>query len=84
MYIYPFKDKLTIELHPSIAIKNGLMIKIYDAAGRLVRKLNQNGHEPAIVWHGDDDSGQRLSNGIYFLQMTLNDELITKKALMVR
>jgi hypothetical protein len=80
----PFKDKLTIELQLSMAVESGLVIKVFDAAGRLVRQLDRKAHESIITWQGDDDKGHKLPNGIYFLQIKLNDELITKKALIVR
>ncbi len=48
-------------------------LRIYDAAGRLVKDLAQllNDQLPNkyVLWFGDDDSGRRLPAGVYFVRL---------------
>src|SRR5690606_28637963 len=49
-------------------------IRIFDAAGRPVRRLASNlllGTEGAIAWNGSNDHGQPLQTGLYIIYMTV-------------
>lgn len=62
-------------------------IKIYSATGQLVRELNL-GHKPAgfysernkaAYWDGRNDTGEKVSSGIYFYIIKAGDFTATKK-----
>ena len=51
---------------------NNCKIMIFDVMGRLVKKLANNellGTEGYIEWNGQNDFGQKLQEGIYFIRM---------------
>ena len=64
-------------------------VKIYDVTGSLVRTINV-GHKPvgyyltrerAVYWDGRNESGERISSGVYFY--TLNTDTYTQTRRMV-
>ena len=66
----------------------GIELKIYDVSGRMIKQfdyptLRLSDH---IIWHGDDDNGRAVSQGIYFLQVENLDsgETSVHKVLRVR
>lgn len=74
------KQTLNVSIKPNIGIaKSGInfivsgiarpvTLQIYDANGRLVkncRMFNKN----QFVWHGEDDFGRPVTNGVYFVQL---------------
>ena len=66
----PFNPLTTIEY--SIAVDSHVTIRIFDAAGRVVRTLVDSQVEAgphASVWDGASDAGSRAASGVYFLKM---------------
>ena len=64
-----------------------MRVLVHDASGRLVRTLVDEEAGPGsytAAWDGTDDAGQRLPGGTYFYQLTTQDELQTRKALILR
>jgi hypothetical protein len=63
-------------------------IAIYDVSGRIVKSFNLEScimnHESAILWFGDDDSGRRLSSGVYFIRLEDGDFKKTEKVILLR
>jgi hypothetical protein len=62
-------------------------IMIFDAAGRLVRTLVDEGKPPgfyAVSWDGRSDDGKRMANGVYFYQMRAPRYASNKRMLLVR
>jgi hypothetical protein len=62
-------------------------IRIYDAAGRLVRTLVNERREAGTyseMWDGRDDSGHGAASGIYFYSLITSDFKETKKMVLLR
>ncbi len=63
-------------------------LKVFDAAGRLVRVLRDGARERAdahaAVWDGRDDSGHRVASGTYFVRLEAAGEVRTLKVMVVR
>lgn len=63
-------------------------LKVYDAAGRLIRILVNRTNEPAgtktVYWDGKDDNHQSLANGVYFLNLKFEDSIATRKLILMR
>ncbi len=63
-------------------------IKIYDAAGRLVKNFSGLssgiGHQSSVKWDGCDDQCRRLPSGVYFLKFKAGDYTATEKLLLIR
>ena len=60
-------------------------ITVYDLSGRLVRTLVDEelpGGTYMAVWHGRDDTGKRMSSGVYFYRIEIGNYRVDRK--MVR
>ena len=61
---------------PHIA-STGISIHIYDLLGRKVRSAEQIKHEAGkhmFRWKGNNDFGEQVSSGIYFLHLSAGKE----------
>ncbi|MGD9379557.1 MAG: T9SS type A sorting domain-containing protein [candidate division WOR-3 bacterium] len=64
-----------------------VLIRIFDASGRLVKDLSQLSvisHQSSVKWDGTDSNNARLSNGLYFLWLEVGEYTKMKKLLMIR
>jgi len=63
-------------------------VKVYDAAGRLVKTLVDRGHEPAgtktVFWNAKDDNSRTAANGIYFLRLESETQTATQKMVLIK
>jgi hypothetical protein len=62
-------------------------VSIYDANGRLVRRLftgHANAGVQTLKWMGKDDAGRRLPRGIYYLKAEFGGDEITRKITLLR
>jgi hypothetical protein len=69
-----------------------VVIRIYDATGRLVRTLDL-GHRKAgyhlsrtraAYWNGHNDAGEKVASNIYFYQLRAGDFSATRRMLIVK
>ncbi|MEZ5064142.1 MAG: M6 family metalloprotease domain-containing protein [bacterium] len=83
----PNPVRTTAEVRFEMARPGTADIAIYDARGSRVRLL-WTGHRAAgshrLAWDGRDDSGRRLSSGVYFARAALPGGTETKKIVLVR
>jgi len=69
----PF-DQSTL-INYSIPEQCNISLKIYDINGRLIKDLfegKQSGGNYSVKWNGQDDSGNHISAGIYFIKLNSN------------
>ncbi|HET9253325.1 MAG TPA: S8 family serine peptidase [Candidatus Eisenbacteria bacterium] len=64
-------------------------LRIYDAAGRLVRTLLQDFVEPiptqcSVTWDGNDDRGRRASSGIYYYRLEVGEAVESRRLVLLR
>ena len=67
-------------------------IRIYDAAGRLVRTLQFGQKSPGIYlskeqaayWDGKNSVGEAVGSGVYFYEMRAGNETFVRKALLLK
>ncbi len=68
--------------------KTVVSMKIYNAAGRLVKNFSSLssviGHPSSVTWDGRDDQNRMLSSGVYFLKLQAGDYSATEKLLLIR
>jgi hypothetical protein len=84
----PFSYSTTISF--SVPIDNDMNARmgIYDATGRLVRDFPQqrlgfaNGLK--VTWDGRNGYGNRVSSGIYFVVLQVNDSRFSEKLILVQ
>lgn len=66
---------------------SAVTLNVYDAAGRLVNIL-VNGSQGAglhhAIWDGADEAGNHADGGVYFYRLTMGDESITKRMILVQ
>ena len=64
-----------------------IVLTIYDTQGRIVRNLlkeEQNAGMHTISWNGCDNKGNLLASGVYFYELSVNDEGFLKKLVLLK
>lgn len=72
---------------PDAARGAGVLLAVYDAAGRLVRTLAVGETPPGYrvaAWNGENESGEAVPAGAYFCRLTIGGESVTRSLLLVR
>jgi hypothetical protein len=90
-YPNPFNPSTTIEFEILTDVRNEVMVhttlKIYNVLGRriktLVDEMKTVGNYQ-VIWDGTDDSGERVSSGVYFYQLKAKDYQETKKMVLMK
>jgi hypothetical protein len=65
-------------------------LTIYDASGRMVKYFNLESsiqdQESSVVWHGDDNNGGEVPQGIYFIRVEYlaSGDILCQKVLKVK
>lgn len=63
-------------------------LAIYDVSGRLVKSFNLESsiknQESVVFWDGTDQTKRELPSGVYFIQITTDNESVAEKVLLVR
>jgi len=86
----PFKDKVIMYYSATSLIHENarVVLKIYDACGRLVNQIrnnpNQQPQDNMLVWYGEDEKGRKVPNGVYFANFEADGFTTTKKLVLLR
>jgi M6 family metalloprotease-like protein len=90
-YPNPFNPSTTIAytIHSRGSSKSPdrTKLEIYNLLGQRVRTLVDELQSPgsySLEWNGENDSGRKMSSGIYFYRLILGDESVTKKMMLVK
>ena len=85
-YPNPFNPTTTIEF--SIQNISEVELVIYNIKGQKIKSLLSDqitAGEHSIVWNGEDDSGKKVSSGIYLYKLIVNDRIeAVKKCLLLK
>ena len=84
-YPNPFNPETTIEF--GLPKAGFVEITIYDINGRLVRKLVSeqiSAGNHIVKWNANDESGNRLTSGIYYYRMKVSDYQQTQKMILMK
>ena len=79
--VYPNPARRNVQFQIANVRGNNASIRIYDIAGKMVKQFNNLTIQPfnQLTWDFRDDSGKRLSAGVYIIQLkTETDETNTK------
>jgi hypothetical protein len=60
---------------------------VYDATGRLVRRLVDGSIQPGrhmISWDGTDSAGRAVGSGVYLYRLTTGERVLVRRMLLVR
>lgn len=87
VYPNPF-SKLTIINFGKVRGAKGIELKIYDAAGRVVKYFSLPRAyclvPTSISWDGTDNFGNQVSGGVYFVRLSCDDFAIIRKVTLLR
>jgi hypothetical protein len=82
----PFNPFTRIQFN--ITEDTSVSLRIYDLSGRMVKELLVNSPHQAgthsVAWNGTDNSGQRLSSGIYFYRLEAGNHVDAKKMVLIK
>jgi hypothetical protein len=83
-YPNPFRAQTTIRF--STNKKERVEILVFDAAGRLVKRLNKvaGPGEGSTVWDGTEGNGRPVASGVYFYQIRAGDFVSGKRMILVK
>jgi len=84
-YPNPFNPNTAISFQLPTASE--VSVAIYSMTGQLVRQVARSkfaSGEHRVSWDGNDDSGRRVANGIYFYQLTTEKFQSTKRMLLLK
>lgn len=82
----PVADK-NVTVKYGVPRTSNVSIKVYNVAGSVVKTLVSGEQKPGmynIVWNGNTESGQRISQGVYFVRMIAPEFKATKKLVLVK
>jgi hypothetical protein len=83
----PFNPTTTIRY--SVADRGHVMLRVFNAAGQLVRTLVDEEKAPVqggytVTWNGLSDQGRPVASGVYFYQLTTGNFSETKKMVLLK
>lgn len=83
----PFNPTTTIRY--SIKDQGAVSLKVYNAAGQLVRTLVNDVQTPVeggfrVTWDGKSNAGTQVSSGVYFYKLTAKNFSQTKKMVLLK
>jgi len=81
----PFNVSTTIEYELNTDAMTELVI--YNTSGQSVKTLVKQYRTPgkySVRWDGNNNEGQRVSNGVYFYALKVDDDVIYRKMMIMR
>jgi flagellar hook assembly protein FlgD len=67
--------------------KRGVDVSVYNVEGRVIRRLLSDVVAPGyyqVTWDGDTEAGVPASSGIYFLAVSVQGNMTSRKVVLVR
>jgi len=86
-YPNPFNPLTSIEFAVPAGKSEHVRLKIYDLRGALVRTLVDEVYNPGVhsaVWDGTDETGSKVSSGVYIYRLQADGFTKTRKMLLMR
>ncbi|HUU29014.1 MAG TPA: serine hydrolase [archaeon] len=83
----PFNPATTISYSVPEGNQEYVTLKVYDLRGRLVRTLVQDAREAGnytVFWDGTDETGRRISSGVYLYRMKAGEFVQTRKMVILK
>ncbi len=85
--VYPNPAKGIVFIGLNFNLPTSSNLRIYDVRGHLVKDLsksNLDNGKSVVIWDGTDDSGRRLSEGVYFIRLDNQAGSLTQKVIIIR
>lgn len=84
-YPNPFTNTTTIQY--AISKTTHVKLSVFDVSGRLIKVLAEGVHNPSyynVNWNGKDNSGRKVSQGVYFYRLEAKGYITSKKLIFLR
>ena len=84
VYPNPFNPQVTVEYQ--VAQKEDISIWVVDLSGKKIKKIKEFQGSKGIhkaVWNGDNDYGESVSSGLYFLSIMAGNSIKSAKVLLL-
>jgi hypothetical protein len=84
-YPNPFNPSTTIKY--DLKHNTNVKIKVYDMLGREIKTVineNQTAGYKKAIWDGTNNSGQKISTGLYFYKLVTGDFVKTRKMVFIK
>jgi serine protease len=84
---YPNPFNPTTKLSYSLANSSHVSLEIYNVLGRQVTTLvnqNQAAGRYQVEWNSTDQSGSPVASGVYFYRLTVGNQTLSKKMLLIK
>lgn len=82
---YPNPFNPTASIAFTLPFSTNWSLKIYNVAGQLIKSFEGfSSGQVNVNWDGTDDSGDKVSSGIYFYKLTAGDFSATKKMVLTK
>ena len=84
-YPNPFNPRTVITF--ALPRDGAASLRVHDARGRVVRRLldgSQAAGRQSVVWNGEDDNGRPVASGMYFVRLEHEEQVKTRRAVLVR
>ena len=82
-YPNPFNPETRFQYN--MPVDGVVSIKVYDILGKKIKTLVNQWKSAGVhneIWNGQNDNNQVVSSGVYFYQVKVGDEQITKKMIL--
>nr|NQU88954.1 T9SS type A sorting domain-containing protein [Bacteroidota bacterium] len=79
IYPNPFSSFTSIFLHDIENLNGNVKIEIYNMVGQKVHDFNNLKPDEPVIWNGNDDQGNHVNPGIYFLKIKYNSFEVSSK-----
>jgi len=93
-YPNPFNDStiITYAIPPLTSDFQGLntirvALRVYNLTGQLVKTITDRQQKPGVyrvVWDGRDESGRKVTNGLYLYKLEIGNFVLMKKLILLR
>ena len=92
VYPNPFRQMTDIRCETTEQVvsrqESVVSIKIYDVSGRLVKSFSRitpyTLFPTVVTWHGNDDSGRPVPEGVYFIELNTEENSIVEKVIFLK
>ncbi|MDP8322276.1 MAG: T9SS type A sorting domain-containing protein [Candidatus Stygibacter australis] len=84
-YPNPFNPELTISFN--LEAQKEVKLDIYNVKGQKVKSLAAETFRPDdynIVWKGDDNAGNKVSSGVYYIRLQVGEEIVNRKVILMK
>ncbi|HET6348421.1 MAG TPA: multicopper oxidase domain-containing protein [Candidatus Krumholzibacteria bacterium] len=85
--VYPNPFNPQVQIRFDVKAAGRVDAAVYDVAGRLVRRLENRAYPAGshlLSWDGVADSGAQVSTGVYFLRISANGAMETRRLVLVK